>query len=381
METVLFFTSASRHSCRKRLEGAQRYFRDSNIQIQIVERNYHKVNVEKLLSFWKPIGCIAECGSGADELRPEIFGQLPVVYLDNDPQNDKLVRFSVNPDIVGSAHLAARELLRLGFEDYAFVGFRLPLFWSVAREAAFAEAIRLNGRSCHIFTAGARHGTARIDALRKWLMALPKPCGLLAAFDDTAEVVLSACAKAGIAVPEQIAVLGIDNNEEICEHTRPSLSSVCPDFEKAGFLCAELLDLQLRNPKAKPQSKTYGIIGIVKRRSTTIFKRNDTKVAVAIEYIRLHACEHITIDDVASQMNCSRRTAEIRFLNLTGHTIQKEISHVRMANVFALLRRPNQAIDGIAHLCGYKSDSTLRYAFKAKTGLSMREWRKKEGIV
>ena len=119
----------------------------------------------------------------------------------------------------------------------------------------------------------------------------------------------------------------------------------------------------------------------VKRKSTTVVKRNDTKVAAAIEFIRLHAAEGIGVGDVAAHMCCSRRTAETRFLRLVGHTIQTEIRNVRMAKAIALLRNPRQTIEGIAHLCGYDSDSTLRYAFKAKTGLSMREWRIKNGIT
>ena len=120
---------------------------------------------------------------------------------------------------------------------------------------------------------------------------------------------------------------------------------------------------------------------MVKRKSTTVFKHTDTKVTAAVEYIRLHATDGICVEDVVKQMGCSRRTAETRFMNMIGHSIQTEIRNVRMATAMAMLRNPRQAIDGIAHLCGYESDSTLRYAFKAKTGMSMREWRRKEGIA
>ena len=381
METVLFFASATRHSCRKRVAGVQRYFANSDIQVQVVESNYHHINVKKVLDFWHPVGCIAECGSDLNEFRPEIFGRLPMVYLDRDPSLKKQIRFSVNADLKGSAEIAARELLALDFDNYAFVGFALPLFWSKEREKAFCEAIRLNGRVCHVFASAAKNNIHRLKALREWLKGLPKPCGILAAFDGTAEEVLAACVQENIRVPEDCAVMGIDNNEEICEHTKPTLSSICPDFEKAGFLCGELLDLQLRNPKARGESRTFGILGVVKRRSTAIFKHTDVKVTAAVEYIRTHATSGINVGDVVAQMGCSRRTAEVRFMNLVGHSIQTEIRNVRMATAFTMLRNPRQAIDRIAHLCGYESDSTLRYAFKAKTGMSMRDWRKKEGLA
>ena len=377
MQTVLFFASATRHSCRKRVAGVQRYFANSDIQVQVVESNYHHINVKKVLDFWHPVGCIAECGSDMNEFRPEIFGKLPTVYLDRDPSLRGKIRFSVNADLKGSAEIAAKELLSLDFENYAFVGFPLPLFWTKEREKAFCEAIKLNGRRCHVFDSGAKPGIRRLEALRKWLRELPKPCGILAAFDGTAEEVLAACSHENIRVPEDFAVMGIDNNEEICENTKPSLSSICPDFEKAGFLCGELLDKQLRDPKAKGENRMFGILGAVKRRSTTIFKHTDAKVMAAVEYIRTHAADGIGVDEVAKQMGCSRRTAEMRFASLTGHTIQTELKNVRMSIAFAMLRNPRQSIDGIANLCGYDSDSTLRYAFKAKTGLSMREWRRR----
>jgi len=377
MDTVLFFASATRHSCRKRVAGVLRYFAKSDIQVQVIESNYHHINVRKVLDFWHPVGCIAECGSDLNEYRPEIFGSIPTVYLDRDPSLSQKIRFSVNANLKKSAEVAARELLTLDFSDYAFVGFPLPLFWSKEREKTFCESIQLNGRRCHVFDCDGKTGLSRLTALRKWIRNLPKPCGILTAYDGTAEELLGACLQENIRVPEDFAVIGIDNNEEICENTKPTLTSVCPDFEKAGFLCAELLDLQLRNPNVPGQTRTFDILGIVKRKSTTILRRTDTRVTDAIEFIRQHACDGICVDDVVHEMGCSRRTAEMRFTDLMGHTIQTEIRNVRMARVFTLLRNPTQNIEGIAHLCGYESDSTLRYAFKAKTGLSMREWRRK----
>lgn len=378
MKTILFFSSASRHSCRKRVAGVQRYFHDSDVQVQIIECNYQKINVPKLLDFWKPAGCIAECGSDRSNFSPATFGKVPVVYLDRDPDLHDGARFTVDADLVGSATLAAKELLALNLSHYAFVSFSKPLFWSRVREKAFVEAINLNGATCHVFAEANDPDIRRVAALRKWLKRLPKPCGLFAAFDGTAEEVLAACQQEQIAVPDDIAVLGVDNNEEICEQTKPTLSSICPDFEKAGFLSGELLDLQLQDPKAKAQSRTFGLLGVVRRRSTKVFSKTDPKVTDALEFIRLHTCERIRVEDVAKVMGCSKRMAEIRFSRLVKHTIAEEIREVRMARVFSLLRKPNQAIDAIANLCGYDSDSTLRYAFKARTGLSMRAWRKKE---
>lgn len=382
MNTILFFSSASRHSCRKRVAGVQRFFTDTDAHVQIVEGNYQQVDVCKLLDFWQPVGCIAECGSDTDNFKPSSFGRVPTVYLDKDPDATDGVRFSVSADLAGSAHLAAKELLSLDLPHYGFVGFKLPFFWSRQRETAFRAAIELNGKPCHVFQPppGATD-LVRLIALRDWLKALPKPCGLFAAFDGTAEEVLAACRQEEIAVPTELVVLGVDNNEEICEATQPTLSSICPDFEEAGFLCGELLARQLANPKAPPESRTFGLLGVIRRQSTNLRGKTDPKVTHALEFIRRHACEGIKVADVARSMGCSKRTAEMRFSRLLKRTIADEIRSVRLDRVFALLRKPNQAIAGIANLCGYESDSTLRYAFKAHTGLSMREWRQQQGYA
>lgn len=380
MKTVLFFSSASRHSCRKRVAGVRRYFANSDIRVQVVEGNYQKINVAKVLEFWKPVGCIAECGSDRNSFTPASFGKIPVVYLDRDPALKNGAAFTVNADLEGSATLAAKELLSLDLPCYGFVGFRKNLFWSKVRQKAFAEAMALNGCACHVFDDTADSTIKRLVALRKWLKGLPKPCGIFAAFDGTAEEIVGACHLENINVPQDIALLGVDNNEEICEQTKPTLSSICPDFEKAGYLCGELLDLQLHDPKAKAQSRTFGLTGVVRRRSTIRSGRGDSKVTDTMEYIRQNACKRIRVIDVARFMGCSKRTAELRFLQFVGHTIADEIREVRIAQAFNLLRKPDQAIDSIANLCGYASDSTLRYAFKARTGMSMREWRRKNGL-
>ena len=95
MKTIIFFASATRYSCRKRVAGVQRYFSSPDIQVQVVESNYHHINVKKVLDFWHPIGCVAECGSDLNEFRPEIFGDIPTVYLDRDPSLKQKIRFSV----------------------------------------------------------------------------------------------------------------------------------------------------------------------------------------------------------------------------------------------------------------------------------------------
>ena len=378
MKTVLILSPDSRFAIADYVNGAAERLKKACYSLHIIDGVSSRSKVASTLDFWKPVGCIAECGSDTDSLTPASFGKIPVVFLDKDPTKKTGIRFSVDADLRGSAVLAAKELLDLDLPTYAFVGFKKPLFWSKARERAFVEAVELNGRTCQVFDDASTTDMKRMKALRKWLRGLPKPCGIFAAYDATAEETLNACQIEGLSVPEDVAILGVDNIEDICEQTTPTLSSVCPDFEKAGFLCGELLALQLHHPESAPKSLTFGLLGVVRRRSTMRMRTggDNQKVTDALELIRQKACGCLRVDDVAAVMGCSRRTAEMRFQKFTHHTIAEEIREVRLAKVFALLRQPEVAIESIANVCGYESDSTLRYTFKAKTGLSMRDWRR-----
>lgn len=376
MKTILFFASASRHSCRKRLDGVFRYFAGGPYRVQVIERNYQEVPVRKLLTFWKPVGCIAECGSGADELKPAAFGKIPVVYLDLDPQSSKNVAYAILPDCRGSGEMAARELLQLGAENFGFVGYPKPYYWSVDRQGAFAEALELNGRKCHVFHDRAKGDSfKRFVALREWLAALPKPCAVFTAMDPVSEEVLGACADLKLSVPEDIMLLGVDNDEEICEHARPTLSSLCPDFEQAGYLAAELLAARLANPRLRPQVRTFSILGVVHRQSTHVYKRRDARVMRAVEYVRQKACTGIRVADVAQAMSCSLRLAQLRYREVTGQTIKQAIDETRIERAKALLRTRGETGGQIAARCGFADESTLRKAFRRSVGMSMRDWK------
>ena len=141
MKTVLFFVSSTRHSCFGRLDGVLRSATKRGWHVQVVERAFHKVDVRETLKFWDPDGIIAECGSGAEELNRRAFGKLPVVYFDRDPKRCK-GEMAVRLDSEGVGRMAAKELLLLGLDNFAFVPFRLPMYWNEERERAFEADVK-----------------------------------------------------------------------------------------------------------------------------------------------------------------------------------------------------------------------------------------------
>lgn len=372
---VLFFVYSNKYICANRIAGARRYAERRGWDIQVIERNARTLDVSAVIRFWNPIGIIAECAGGVPELSRETIGEIPLVYLDEDPDGEKGRALYVNSDNARVGETAAKELLRLDLPQYAFVGWQQPRFWNEIRRTAFQAAIRIHGKDCHVFPSPDGGAKARRRALAAWLKALPKPCGLFAVHDPVAEAVLQEASVQGIRVPEDLAVVGVDDDPIICERTSPSLTSIGLDFEQGGFLCAQLLDERLKNPEVEDVRLTFGVTSVTRRVSTRRFQQSDRRVVKAITYIRRTACEGATVPTVAAVMGLRRRMAEIAFRRATGHSIHEEIVNVRLERVENLLRNPRQQIASIASLCGWKSAAALRTVFQARHGKSLRAWR------
>ena len=331
MKTVLFFVSSTRHSCFGRLDGVLRYATKHGWHVQVVERAFHKVDIRETLRFWTPDGIIAECGSGAEELNRRAFGKLPVVYFDRDP---KLCRneMSVRLDSEEVGRMAARELLSLGLDNFAFVPFRLPMYWNEARARSFERDVKAAGKRFFRFgrPCGASPAKQR-DALERWLEELPKPCGIFAANDYVSEEVVTAATRLKIAMPSRLAVIGVDNDEQICERSSPPLSSIAPDFADGGYLAAKLLGQMMGARSVRPCVHTFAASCVVRRKSTRFVGRNAPMaktgaVARGRDFIQTDAGKGIGVMDVVRRMGVIRCTAETLFKRETGKTILQAIN-------------------------------------------------------
>ena len=331
MKTVLFFVSSTRHSCFGRLDGVLRYGTKHGWHVQVIERAFHKVDVRETLKFWNPDGIIAECGSGAEELNRRAFGKLPVVYFDRDPKlcrNEMAVR--LDSEEVG--RMAAKELLSLGLDSFAFVPFRLPLYWNEDRARAFETDIKTVGKRFFRFKRSFKASPAeQREALEKWLAELPKPCGVFAANDYVSEEVATAAARLKIKVPSQLAIIGVDNDEQICESANPPLTSIMPDFADGGYLAAQLLGRMIGSKSVRPGVHTFGASCVIRRKSTRYVGKSvgvakTGAVARGLDFIQTDAGRGIGVMDVVQKMGVIRCTAEVMFKAETGKTILQAIN-------------------------------------------------------
>ena len=310
---------------------------------------------------------------------------VPVIIMDPAPKlvapGQPLARHSVVcSDTAAVGRLAAEYFLERKFTHFAFVGEVHGMEWSVKRGQAFADTISQAGFGCHLYETlpKAEQEDAGIerDRLCAWLLRLPKPVALLAAMDNRGRQVLDACAWAGINVPRDVSVLSVDNDEDLCETTTPTLSSILFDAERASYDAAQHLDDLMRRVTRKRRVITYGPAHVVARRSTDTTQIADIVVVQALEFIALNACSGIGVPDVVSHICASRRLAEQRFRQELGHTILDEIRRVRLERVCLLLKETNLPIGEISHTCGFESESHLGTVFRKQFGCAMREYRK-----
>ena len=207
---------------------------------------------------------------------------------------------------------------------------------------------------------------------------MPLPCGVFAANDHLASVVLECAARVGIKVPKDMAVIGVDNDKSICEHTSPTLSSIISDFGRGGYMAGELLHNRISHPRRKEPNMRFGVLGVRRRESTFAYSRPaDNRIRDAMEFIRLHACDGISSRDVVERMHCSRRMAEIRFREVMGCSMLDEIRAVRLSCAKELLANTSESVAAIADRCGYSTTESLRRIFLETDGITPFQWRKR----
>lgn len=360
-----------------KLAGIRRFaaMREWNVVVKS-ERSSRPRHLARLLKREKSIGCIVECSAGRRDLSPELFGDIPVVYLDCSRSLFGNQVAKVVHDGKQTVRAAFRELASNHPSAYAVVGYREVRSWSTLRERAFKTLVQEAGAACEVFTCQGESAAKRARRMAGWVAQLPTKCAVFAVNDDTAAEVIAACAKAKRRIPSDMTLLGVDNVEKLCERSVPRLSSVQVDSELAGYHAAKLLDEKIHLGEMVKNIVTYGPMLTVRRESTRGFGRTEPSILSAMELIRREACNGLTAAEVVKRLGGSRRLVEMRFREAYGTSILDEIQNVRMEKVQLLLAKTDTPIGAIAAFCGYKTDIALRKAFRLLTGMSLADWRK-----
>jgi LacI family transcriptional regulator len=287
----------------------------------------------------------------------------------------------VHVDDAAISKLAAKHLLERGFRSFGFCT-TTETPWSKAREEAFTRIVAKAGYDCDVcqlppYVQG-RHTWEKLEErIMDWILSLPKPVGIMVCNDLRGQLVLEACRQANIAVPEEAAVIGVDNDESICEITDPPLSSVIPDHQRVGYEAAALLD-RLMSGAEPPRKPIYTLpTGVAMRLSTDILAINDRYVAAAVRFIRKHACDGIGINDVLQHVRVSRSMLQRRFRKVLNRSIHDEILRIRLHRVKILLAQSDLPIETVTKKTGFSYRQHLGQIFKEKTGLTLSKFREK----
>ena len=352
-------------------------------------------SVSSLIELLRPDGLIVwEDAVSPSEIFATAGGAVPTVFVDCSAEINAAGRVRagwVRSDPGSIAAIAARVLLSSGYGDFAFVPNGVPLPWSVERGEAFEHCIEVAGKRFHRFERAVDTTSASLpgrdkrvspadatsasppgDVLERWLEALPKPCGIFAANDAVGEEVLGACGHLGIAVPDKVAVIGVDDHEYFCEATTPTLSSIALDLRAEGRAAVEFLETLMSAPRRKLATRFIAARDAVLRASTRFAR--DRRVARALEFIRLNACtDKFGPRDVVREMGVSRTLADILFRKALGQTILDEIHAVRLDRAKELLAA-GTAPDIVGAQCGYSSHDDFRRVFRKRIGTTIRKW-------
>ena len=286
-----------------------------------------------------------------------------------------------------AGRLAAQHLLDCRIEHFGYYSTRgLAYLLSQRRLAGFREALVERGMDCEEFRpvkavkASGPLWAARPHwpALIEWLRAIPKPVGILATDDTEARELAAACLHADIAVPDQVALVGVNNDELLCESAWPPLSSVEMNFNQVGYAAARLLDRLMGGEELADDQRLTRVppAGVVLRASTDVLAVSDPSLAEAVRFIRDHACDPCAVEDVAIHVAVTRRWLERQFVRHLGRSPHDEIVHVRMEAARRLLLDPQMTLPEVAEHCGFSSLKSFHRVFLQSEGETPAAWRR-----
>jgi len=315
---------------------------------------------------------------------------LPCVALNclNIPRNVPYV----TTDSVAAGRVAAEHFIERGFRNFAYYS-PSDIFWSGRRREGFCGRLREAGYSASVYKINVADKTKEdwqigrtwikgLEGPLKWLRSLPKPVALMACDDGVAYDLVEAAGEAGIRIPEDVAVMGVDNDDILCNSVRPPLSSVDTNFEQAGYEAAEILNAMMAGQMAMSDHPILArVTRVVVRQSSDILAINDPQIAAAVHFIRTHFNSPIQIADVVNATSLSRRVLEKRFRAVLKRSILDEIMRRRVEHVVDLLLKSDMSVDQIVASSTFDSASHMIRVFRKHMGMPPRTFRRTHGVI
>ncbi len=369
---VALLIETSNSYARELLQGVRAWVRENGgWTIRLTEQGRGAAVPDWLQSGWDGHGVIARVESAAIARRLLATG-LPVI--DVSAALPTLVFPRVATAAAGVAELAADHLAQRGLRSFAYCGDR-RFHWARRRGEAFAVAARARGGSCALFAPAPGTVDEEIETIARWLAGLPRPVGVFACLDRRGQQILAACRQAGLDVPGEISVIGVHNDELLCELCDPPLSSVIPNARRAGHAAAALLARAMRGRRVPVELHEIAPVGVAARQSTDLGAIGDPRIAQVLRVMQERAASGINVADVLRTVPMARTALERRFKSLLGTSPHAHLRCLRMERVRELLVRTSLPVGEIAAATGFEHAEYLSAMFRRECGLTPREYR------
>lgn len=361
---------------RRVVRGIGRYVRENGPWDIWIEARDQRAAL-RLPARWRGDGIIARVPDHATARHVAAAG-IPAVNV-SAVQLKGVELPGVRTDLQASARMAAEYLLGRGFRHFAYCGIE---WWSYTdyHRRGFAKVVGEAGFSCEVYRPGYRKGprtAAQIQqrGLIRWLEPLPKPVAVLTWTTKCGHEVIQACRRAGLLVPEQVAVLAADEDELLCDMCNPPLSGIALTSERIGYEAAALLDRLMHGQPPPEEPILIEPTGVVTRQSTDTLAIDDVDVANAVAFIWQHAGDPIQVKDILREVPVSRTRLEQRFRQILGRSPSAEIRRMHLERAKQLLAETDIPVPEVATASGFTSREYLSHAFKSETGLSPQKYR------
>ena len=374
---IALLLDTSRHYGRILTEGIIRYSQlYGPWSFYIDDQFYLNWSSKNNLSYLKKWGVNGIITRDSKEANNLLELEVPIITARNHGHLNTPVQIRTADTEIGT--LALKFFRNKGLKEFGFCGFaNMP--WSDRRQAGFASTASELNFSPQIFNSPSSnrmlHRNKEYTRLAEWLKNLPKPIGIFCCNDDRGYDVIECCRLADLKVPYDIAVLGVDNDNLVCNLSNPKLSSILVDVEQAGFQTAMALHKLMTGEKATPKDIVSQPIKVAERHSTDIMAIEDNSVKAALHFIQEQGQRLIQTEEVAAAVGISPRSLESRFRKTLGHSVFAEIRRNRVEKICKLLIETDFTITEIALMLGYNDSDHIARFFKKEKNMTPKKFR------
>jgi LacI family transcriptional regulator len=379
---VAVLIETSREFGRGLLRGVYRYHKEQAAWSIYFQQQEFGASLPQWLDSWDGDGILARA-SNARTAKALLRTGLPIIDLCVGTRPFGIPPFGLDNWAV--ARLAFEHLASQCLTHFAFVGEQAGRqVYDDERQSAFCKISEEYGANCQVFKYGRGQRSAKSwedeqEQLVQWLLRLDKPVGVMCCHDDRGQQVLDACRRANLGVPDQVAVIGVDNDEFLCNLSIPSLSSVDINTERIGYDASRLLDRLMRGNATFDEPCFFEPAGVIARQSTDVVACDNAMVASAVRYVRQHACRGLSVTELERAIGVSRSSLGKQFKQIVGRTIKDEIIRTQIATAKQRLIDSDSSIKEISEQCGFTESKYFIVVFQKHTGMTPRAFRLTHG--